>query len=422
MIREKCSSGKNKWFQRFFCIMVIFLFIVPVISSNQLQMSTSKQFIQHNTKEWTILFYIAADFGPINVDFLEHKLIHEIASSKNINVLVLQDLRWSPAFLYYVDDQHNMILLEEMGEVNMGDPQTLRDFISYGKEQYPAHRYQLCPYGHATAWYGICPDDTSNGDSISADELQQALRESGGVDLLSFIGCCLTGSLELVYEVKEYCDVVIASESPGNENDWVGMFDEMCNFMSENTALSTIDCSEQIVDLIGENENEYYDTMTISSVRTDKIEDLVSSFNTLCLHLMDADDTLYEHLKSARNNSKDFSFIRSSVLLDLGDFVKHYMQIETDTTLLQILQNLKSNLSETIIAEHHGDNQTGCTGLSVFYSSKDMLSTYANFSLDFTEDTHWDELLNEHKEKNTYAIFVVLREKILKTVQNILSF
>ena len=302
----------------------------------------------------------------------------------------------------------------------MGDPQTLQDFIQYGKDNYPAHRYQLCPYGHATAWYGVCPDDTNNGDSISADEFQQALKESGGVDLLSFIGCCLTGSLELVYEVREYCDVVIASESPGNENDWVGMFDEMCEFMNDNTTRSTLSCAEKIVSLIGDNENEYYDTMTISAVRTDRIEYLVSSFESLCLYLLDADDVFYELLKSARNNSKDFSFIRSSVLLDLGDFIAQYIPLVTDATLLHLLQDIKVNLSEAIIAERHGSNQTGCTGLSIFYSVKDMLSTYANFSLDFTADTLWDELLIDHKEKNSYAIFVLLREKILKTVQSFL--
>ena len=90
---------------------------------------------------------------------------------------------------YYNKITDNKILLEALGEVNMGDPQTLIDFISYGKEHYPAERYQLCLYGHANAWYGACPDDTSGGDIMTMDEFQQALTATDAQGSLRDI-CC----------------------------------------------------------------------------------------------------------------------------------------------------------------------------------------------------------------------------------------
>ena len=50
-----------------------------------------------------------------------------------MDVIVIQDKENELAFMYYIDEDHNIILLEEMGEVNMGDYQILKNYIEYGK-------------------------------------------------------------------------------------------------------------------------------------------------------------------------------------------------------------------------------------------------------------------------------------------------
>ena len=92
------------------------------------------------------------------------------------------------------------------------------------------------------------------------------------------------GSLESVYELKDLCEIYVASESPGNENDWIGMLDEMCSLLNNNTNMSTVEYGEQIVQLICNNPNEFADTLTISAMRTDKIIGLVDAIEELCLH------------------------------------------------------------------------------------------------------------------------------------------
>ena len=369
--------------------------------------------------EWTSLYYINVESNQpwynilFSVDILHDQFMYQnqLKSDDNHHVLVLQDRRRDPAVIYYMDENCNRNILKEIGEVNLGDPETLINFINYAKNHYQSERYHLAFWSHSNAWFEICTDVSNNKDKLTPDELNQALEETGGVNLLSFIGCCLMGSLEAVYEVKDNCEVYVASESAGNGDDWYGMIDDLCDILNDNTTMDTVEIGERIVDLISNNPNEFHDTLTISAIRTDKIKELVENINELSCYLIENEVSCYHNFLDARNQTKEFTFVNNtnyfsaykygySYLLDLYDFVEHYFEIETDENIKQILMNIKQYLSNTIISECHGINQTGSNGLSIFYSTNDMLTTYSNYKLEFTEHTHWDDLLENHKEEN----------------------
>jgi len=136
-------------------------------------------------KNWTWMFYDDADFGEGHSDVI-YQFAEEAYSSDNINVIVLQDSRFDSAKIWYIDENHNMSLLEELSELNMGDYATLKDFINYSKVNFPADRYFLSVYNHGMAWEGACIDDTNN-DTLIMDEFQKALSEEDGVDIICSI-------------------------------------------------------------------------------------------------------------------------------------------------------------------------------------------------------------------------------------------
>ncbi|OGS40763.1 MAG: hypothetical protein A3K77_04255 [Euryarchaeota archaeon RBG_13_31_8] len=130
--------------------------------------------IEHNkvfttkpaNKPWTTLYYINNDYSGGYADALEQIFIDEIASTSRVNVVVVQDKLNGPAFTYYIDENHNKTVLQELGEVNMADWLTLKDFIEFGKQHYPADRYLLWIYDHGGAWKGACIDETNNNNAI----------------------------------------------------------------------------------------------------------------------------------------------------------------------------------------------------------------------------------------------------------------
>ncbi|MCI0579550.1 MAG: clostripain-related cysteine peptidase, partial [Chloroflexi bacterium] len=113
-----------------------------------------------------------------------------------------------------------------LGDANMGQPDTLRDFGAWLVEHYPAGRYLLSPEDHGDAWRSICYDETHPGeDRLTLPEIRTGLDGAGftrdGVfagrrvlNLLAFV-TCTTATVEMAYEVQELANFMVASE------DWM---------------------------------------------------------------------------------------------------------------------------------------------------------------------------------------------------------
>ena len=153
------------------CIMVSVIMTSAQGADLLYETSTTKKL---ENKEWTTLYYIDNDYVSLCKDPLEEIYIDEIATTEHVNVVVIQDTLEEPAFIYYIDENHTKIVLEELGEVNMADYQTLKDFIAYGKQHYPANRYLLWVCDHGGAWKGACMDETSGELALAMYEFQHS--------------------------------------------------------------------------------------------------------------------------------------------------------------------------------------------------------------------------------------------------------
>ena len=251
--------------------LMICLVIGMMISSTQaaqLKMN-NKQINTSENKAWTTLYYLDCDYDSDNFDPLEYFFIDEIQTTEHVNVVVIQDKEEEPAFLYYINEQQEKIVLEELGEVNMGDPHTLIDFISYGKQHYPADRYLLWMYDHGGGWKGACMDTTNNDPGLTMDELQIALTESGGVDVICFFAC-LMSSLEAVYELRDCVDVYVGSEDLA----WGSWFDGICGdtnqLLTDTPTITNTDLGIEIVNIYQLQQNPPTDVLTASAIKADK--------------------------------------------------------------------------------------------------------------------------------------------------------
>ena len=113
--------------------------------------------------------------------------------------------------------------LQDMGELDMGDPQTLIDFVTWAMQTYPAKHYALNISTHGAGWLGNGPDETNNNDQLQLPELVQALttiKANTGIDQLDLIGfdACLMGQLEVYRALVPFTKYVLASEEviPGD--------------------------------------------------------------------------------------------------------------------------------------------------------------------------------------------------------------
>ena len=99
----------------------------------------------------------------------------------------------------YVYDHNGLQLIEELPSASMGDAQTLKDFLAFGKENYPAKHTAVVLWNHGGGSVsGAAFDELYGMDSLSLAEMYQAFSETFGenpqgqpVDIIGFDTCLM---------------------------------------------------------------------------------------------------------------------------------------------------------------------------------------------------------------------------------------
>ncbi len=356
---------------------------------------TTQSQMKPASKAWTTLYYLDADYNGGYADPLQQLFIDEINSTANVNVVVIQDTLNEPAFIYYIDENHTKVVLEELGEVNMGDYQVLQEFLAYGKQHYPAERSLLWVYDHGGAWKGACLDETDGAIGMTLDNFQKALQATGGVDVICFLAC-LMSSIEAVYELRNDVDVFVGSEDLA----YMTWFDDICGdtntLLTESPSLSNDEIGSMIVQYFQDSHNAPVNKLTISALRTEHITALATALDTLARDYTKHWLRYYRPIKNAYNST----FLLSDLdewaavfeVYDLRGFIENLPQC-------QLTQAVLDAFDDVLIAEAHGIDMEETHGLSIFFqpqkSPYGLFRDYRDesYGLDFAQDTFWNEFL-----------------------------
>ena len=107
-----------------------------------------------------------------------------------------------------------------LGQVSMGDPNTLSAFVGYVQQQRPNSRYGLILWDHgAGPLGGFGRDQKNQDDSLTLAELRQALEN---VRPLACVGvdACLMASSEVAFALRDKVEVLVASEEKEDSLGW----------------------------------------------------------------------------------------------------------------------------------------------------------------------------------------------------------
>ncbi len=245
---------------------------------------------------WTIMVYMSADnlLEPFALDALNQM---EAAGKKNgVNLLVqldrgdggsVADGDWTEARRYLVkaDGDGNQIgseLLGSLGEINMGDPAQLSDFLSWGIQTFPANRYGLIIWGPGDGWHGAAFDRSvgfpGETDLITSADLAQALSDSlkeaavDRLDLIGFDGGAMS-HMEVMQAVAPYADTMTAAASMTGGQGWD--YQRMLSWLYQDPNQEGIDLSAQIAASFGSNREPVSEpTAAISAVALDRLPDI----------------------------------------------------------------------------------------------------------------------------------------------------
>ena len=231
-------------------------------------------------KKLTLMVYMAAD-NDLESHAIQNLKAMEHSDFKDMNILVLLDRAegydetngdWTDTRLFEVvhdETDGNFIVSKRLRcpilglsatketELDMGNFNVLRNFITFAKNEYEAEKYALIIWGHGTGWRytnlyekeilnyrAVAIDDKSN-TFICVSEIGKALKNQG-VSVVGF-DTCFGGVLENIYEIKNTAAYTVASPgvTPASGWDYEQLLEEISysDFKTDSIAQAMADSS-----------------------------------------------------------------------------------------------------------------------------------------------------------------------------------
>ena len=256
-----------------------------------------------------------------------------------------------------------MRIVGRQPSMNMGEAETLADFLRFGVEQYPADQYALVLWNHgAGPMEGVCFDEQRQMDSLSLQELESALQGSPfAKDLkLSWIGfdACLMATVETALYCAPYAEYLIASQETEPGSGW------NYGFLQEITGdEDALEICGKVLAYYPEGKKEQ-DMLTLSLVRLNRMKEVEKCaslfFEAMNLKL---NPETFSDYSNSRQYTKSFGRVSTNYDYDLVDL---YSLAESFFEYAPAEAEALEHILEQAVVLTTGNQEHSC-GLSIYY-------------------------------------------------------
>jgi hypothetical protein len=393
---------------------LLFNILVPVFIS-----STAHAVAPPETKEWTFLIFLNGNnnldsFGKMNVNQME-----KVGSTADINIVV----QWASLAnkktqrLYVTKDNEpskvTSPILQDMGNVDMGDWKSLVEFVRWGVAQFPARHYFIDIWDHGSGWHairsansyysnGFTPFDISwddhTGHSISTVQLGQALAESAKiighkVDLYAS-DACLMAMAEVADEVSNSVEIFAGSEEVEPGEGWP--YEDFLNRWTAQPLATAAEVSTLLTDTYirsysgGSNGTNDGTFSAFDLNQTERLREAIADFGK---QLSKLNETSRKKVVSLIGKTQNFTI---SDYADLLDFVRLVEEAKIQGIEVKHFDTLRSAAHDYIIAHDATSAYARAHGLSIWLPSntRSLNSYWERYQkLQFQQLTHWGDTL-----------------------------
>jgi len=409
-------------------------------------------------KRWTVLLYLAADndlephitrsllelekvgsTSEINfvaqLDRGEAKTVRKKVMDEQGRVSWLEEKASNPhgalpeANRYYLESGGNSQKLsspvvERLGKTDSADYRVLRDFLSWGFENYPAENYLVILGDHGEGFRGGMRDDGSNS-GMKLEEIKAAFLESeasAGVDknrvILGF-NACFMGQVEVAYGLKDAARAMVASEETEDYGGWA----YPAIFGRKKTA-GSYNQEEMLAGIMDSVKHNGRNIITQSVTELAEMEQLKDSVDILAKAMLSSPEPaslLRETLESAqaygqylRPRSEFYGNFR-----DVYDVAEKFFNSERikDKQLKKAALGVMKSVKKAVSAETHRSTplrrvegaMPGHSQMAGDFRGSHGLTINANYQRnleggygrsDFAKDTMWFKALQRLREKD----------------------
>lgn len=334
---------------------------------------------------WAVYWYLCGSDLESNGGFATTDLLEmmEVQLPENINIViqtggaaVWQNEYMDPAKLQrWLFNKEGLQLLEEQETANMGDAQTLYEFLQFANANYPADKVAVTFWNHGGGSVGGAAfDELHEMDSLDLTEMYQAFdavwpanKENPALELIGF-DTCLMATVDVAAVFQNFSHYLVASEElePGNGWYYTGWFGEL----AKNPAMEGDDLGIAIC-------NSYYegceavgtqDQTTLSLTDLTKLTPLLEAYEAFgqeALVAASEDPGFFAQLGRAAAQSENYGGNTREQgytnMVDLGHLARQ------TAWMLPSAQRVSDALAECVVFQVGGVYRAEATGLSCYY-------------------------------------------------------
>ena len=356
--------------------------------------------------KWTVMVYISGDNNL--EDYVVQDIEQELAptgSSASVQVVALADRGpgydtsygdWQTTEFFHVIPSPNMKAdlahadadwdAAHADELNMGNPQTLIDFVTWTRTNYPADHYALYFWGHGWNWHPgyVMQDDTDN-DTLDMQEVKAALPSIGFIDMVGFDGCNMA-SIEVQLLWHGHATALAHSQ------EWVGGEGVQYDLVLKQLAANPNMNADQVAIVTSQTAtgDKTWSAVAVDS-RFDALLTAVNDWSIALKNGLNANRKKYDRAFGATR-----SFWQAPMDTDLYDMA---YEINRNTNLKVESQAVMDAVNAVVLHERHVNAYADAHGITIYHiakaTEKDSNYTYYR-KLDFALQTGWDEFLDAY--------------------------
>ena len=350
-----------------------------------------------SAESWVIYWYLCgsdleSEGGYATYDLAE---MMEVTLPENVNVVIqtggaqkwqneVVDADKSQRWLYSGDE---LELIEESDAVNMGEEESLADFLSFANENYPADNIGVILWNHGGGSVnGVSFDEQYGMDSLQMSELYDALdsvwpadAENPAIELIGF-DACLMASIDTAAICQDFAKYLVASADVEPGCGW--MYSGWLGALADDPTMNGSELGKAICDSYYEDCKKYEieSEVTLSVIDLTKLTPLLNAYEAMgedaCV-LAATDSSFLAELDrvaiSTQNYGGNSRTEGYTDIIDLGDFAKQ------TKSMIGSSKDVIDALEDCVVYSVNGKYRSNASGLNCFYLYSGSENRYNGF-------------------------------------------
>lgn len=373
--------------------------------------------------KWTVLVYMNAANDLYAASTLNMNQMEKVASNPDVR-FVVQWKQSKSAFSGSTFDgtrrylvkhdttsQVNSTLLQDdlrgdSGQaLDMGAAKSLKDFVAWGKSNFPSDRTVLVLWNHGNGWRRSPEEeagrawsyDDQYGTSIKTWETDDALAGQT-FDLVAW-DCSLMQMMEVAHEFRGIASYMAGSEESPPADGYP--YDAVFAGFASNPDASTAALSKGFVDGMLNHAPYVNRKITQSVLDISKLDALTASLDSFAAAMIAEGAALHDEIQSARGQAQSYSPTALRHYRDIISFCTFLeAQAGTPAAVKTASADVRAKVAAALVWEGHNSFSSGSRGLSIDLSPGSVYSGMASDyqRLSFAQASRWDSFLASSPE------------------------